>query len=216
MRRVIILRVKENRPGADVEFRLFKMSEAQSMLFHDTTLKLVESGRMTLQGAAAVIEKVVISMLEGKVPASRMPAVFHQMRVVFPTLKAKAVRALPRAGCPRGPVKALVTQVVVKKSKEARTVLIEFDRDQVAFYADAMREVMDQEDITKDEAWLWLNNLIGQLLAGCTLKNEKTEELILMRAVALFPGMTEKAALALPLATEEDVERWSFTRDRAR
>ena len=186
---------------------------------------------MPLAAAAHVVQKAVVDMLGGKMPSESMPAAFHHLRMAFPILRPRDVKKLLRAGCPRGRITALVLQVEMENrnkpplvlsggevhGRKRLTVLVELDQDQADFHADATREIMERDECTKDDAWLWVNNLIGQLLAGAILKEtEGTHEILLLRAAGLFQGLTEKEALAMPLATEDDVRRWSFTEDPAR
>jgi len=218
VRRTIALKATPRRPGARLEVRLFSMNDRQSKLFEDLVEVLVRTG-VPVPQAAVVVEKAVVSLLAGKMPAESLPSAFHRMRLTFPILKPKDVKRLPRAGCPRGRVTAVVLQMALPQEDAAapttRTVLLRLDRDQADFYNDAIADVSRRDGCTKDEAWEWTTNLVGRMIAGAVLKG-KTDEVLLMRAVNLFPGLTKEEAFALPLATEEDLRRWSFTEDRAR
>lgn len=215
MRTTIPLTTKPKREGAKPEVRLFTMNQRQSDLFTQVVHGLARAANMPLERAAVEVEKAVVKMFAGRMPQESAPAIFHEMRIAFPILRTRDVRQLPRAGCPRGRVEAVVLQVDLKDTGK-RTVLVEFDDDQADFFNDSIQEVMRRDGCTKDEAWLWCCNFVGRLLAGATLKEATTEEVLLMRAVALFEELTRDEVLALPLATEESVRRWSFTLDRAR
>lgn len=237
MRSTICITTRPKRMGGKEEIRLFTMNERQATLFVAVAKALARTSNIPLENAAVVVEKTVVTMLGGKMPAENAPSCFHDMRLAFPVLRAKDVRKLPRAGCPRGRVTALVLQVNLAKEDAKpkpillvpgrpppeppepdelrRTILVEFDKDQADFYNEAIREIMHRDGCTKDEAWVWVNNLIGILLAGAEMKKD-CQEMLLMRAVNLFPGLDRKQVLAMPLATEDDVRRWSFTLDRSR
>ncbi len=216
MRRTIAITCTPKRMGAEAEIRLFTMNERQSDLFVSVVRGVARASNLPLEEAGVVVEKAVVKMLAGRMPREDSPRVFLEMRLAFPVLRPRDGKKLPRAGCPRGRITALILGIVHGETKEARTVLIELDRDQADFHRDAMEEIMARDGCSKDDAWTWTNNLIGQMLAGATLKGEGNDEMLLMRAVALFPGLTSDELLKLPRATESDVRRWSFTEDRAR
>ena len=213
MRKTIAITTREKKKDGANEVRLFSMTDRQAGLFEACIRALTNVSKRPLEQCAAEVERAIVKLLGGKMPVEHAPRIFLDLRQAFPILRPKDVRKLPRAGCPRGRIEGLVLQTATKDG-EKRTVLVKLDRDQTNFYNDAIRECWERDGCSKDDAWLWVNNLIGQLLAGAELK-EKTDEMLLMRAVNLFPGLTEEEAKALPLATEDDVRKYSFTLDRA-
>lgn len=233
MRSSIVITTRPKRPGSKEEIRLFTMNKRQVDLFFAVAETLRDTSQIPFEKAAMIVQKTVIAMLGGKMPSESAPRAFLEMRLAFPTLRPRDILKLPRAGCPRGRVMAMVLQVTMQEAKPAptlvvpgqpepkaqpeirRTILIEFDKDQADFYNEAIREIMDRDQCSKDDAWLWINNLIGRLFAGAEMK-DGCQEMLLMRAVNLFPAFDRQQVEKMPLATEDDVRRWSFTLDRSR
>ncbi len=213
MQRSIAISSTPKRPGGELEVRLFTMNDVQAELFCDVAVALSRAGKIPLKNAAAAVEKTVISMLAGKMPREGMPTAFHRLRLAFPVLRHKDVQALPRAGCPRGRISAIVMQMELEDGP--RTVRLDLDEDQADYYNEAIRKVMHSDGMKKDEAWLLINGMIGRFLQGADLK-EGVDDIFFLRAAGLFQGLTKEEAMALPLATEADVRRWSFTQDRPR
>lgn len=215
MRTSIAIVTKEKKPGASQVVRLFKMNKRQTELFESAVVGLARVSRVPLLAASQEVEKTVAKMLGGRMPSENSSRLFCDMRLAFPILKPKDIRAMPRAGCPRGRITAIVLQIAFDDNK--RSVLVTFDIDQTDWYEDAIEEIMQRDGCTKDDAWLWANKVVGRLLAGAELQTptpEQPMEMILIRAVGLFEAMSKEEAMEIPLATEADVERWSFTRDR--
>jgi hypothetical protein len=75
--------------------------------------------------------------------------------------------------------------------------------------------IREREGASKDDAWQWCVSLVARLLTGAT-PNGECEEPLFLRAVELFPGMDLLDIMRLKNATEEDVMRWTTTRDAAR
>ncbi len=224
MRYTIPIKTTPKRPNAKEEVRLFTMNDDQAELFSMVVASVAKNEKVPLANAAAYIEKVVAQLFDGKNPPENANPVFLRMRRAFPILRPRDIKKLPRAGCPSGTIKAMVLQVNVpttitneegvEKVDVKRTILIKFDEDQSRFHRDAIDEVMDRDGCSKDDAWLFVNQMIGLLMAGGTLKEKNTDEMILMRAVNLFPHVSLDEISKYPEATEEDVRRWSFTMDR--
>lgn len=215
MRTSIAIVTKEKKPDSSSVVRLFKMNKRQAEMFENAVVSLARVSRVPLQAASQEVEKTVVKMLGGQIPNENSSRLLCDMRLAFPILKPKDIKAMPRAGCPRGRITAIVLQISFDNNK--RSILVDFDTDQADWYADAIEEIMQRDRCTKDDAWLWANKIVGRLLAGAELQAptpEQPMEMILMRAVNLFEGLSKEKAMELPLATEDDVERWSFTRDR--
>lgn len=211
MRTSIAIVTKEKKPDATPVVRLFRMNKRQAELFESAVIGLARVSRVSIKTASQEVEKSIVKMFGGQMPSENSSRLFCDLRLAFPILKPRDIRQLPRAGCPRGRITTIILQIAFDNNK--RSVLVAFDKDQADWYADAIEEIMARDGCTKDDAWLWANKVIGRLLAGAEVE-DVTEEVLLMRAVNLFGGLSKEEAMELPLATEDDVERWSFTRDR--
>ena len=224
MRRSIAISTTPKVEGSEPEVRLFTMSDPQANLFEVMAISLAKSSNIPLDQAAVVIEKMAISMLGGKLPHESLPATFHEMRLIFPILKGKDIRALPRVGCPRGRITALIMTINVpdrltfgpgvKPEMVSRTVMFKLDKDQADFFNEGIEKVMEGDDVTKDFAWILIKKLVERLLGGADLV-DGVDDIFFLRAVGLFQTLSTVEAMALPLASERDVRDWSFTYDRA-
>lgn len=220
MRRSLAISTTPKVEGAEPEVRLFTMNDRQAKLFESMVYSLSETSDIPINQAAIEIERMAISMLGGKLPHPSLPSTFHEMRLIFPILKGKDIRALPRTGCPRGRITALVITITVpdRLGKEhkmvSRAVLFELDKDQADYFNEGIEKVMEGDDVSKDFAWLIMKKMVERLLGGADLV-EGVDDIFFLRAAGLFQALATHEAMALPLASERDVRDWSFTYDRA-
>jgi hypothetical protein len=212
MRRTIP--ITTTRPGKPDEIRLFTMNDHQAQLYERAVVGIVRGSDLPLWQATHVVENTVAKMLGGKMPPESAPALFHQMRIAFPILRKKQIKELPRHGCPSGRITSIVLGVSSAAKSEHRTVRVDLDDDQANWHRDAMELVMSADECTKDEAWVFVNNLIGNLLGGAELNEDA--DMLITRGRGLFPVLTDADWESLPQASEDDVRRWCFTRDRER
>lgn len=213
MRRLIALKCQPRRAGQPAETRAFVMTEEQAAYFEGCVVALMENEGCSRSVASIHVEKLLTTLLAGRMPPENSPTWLMRLRAKFPKLTRRQLRTLKRAGCPQGRIRAFVVQLA-KDDGPKRTVLVSLDDDQSDWFRDAIREGMERDQMTKDEAWMFAIELATRFLTGQTLK-EQTDDLILLRAAGLFQPWGEGEFEALPEATETDLLEHSFTEDRS-
>lgn len=210
--KTVTLQVKrrDKRTGSErIDCRLFVMSEHQRRTWDEVVARLVLSGTCDRADAEHGVARVVAKLLGGTMPRDRDASIFHRLRLTFPILKPKQIEALPRAGCPDGWIEAANLVLLSKTTGRTRAVHLFFTPEQAVAYNDALVAIRELNNLTRDDAWTFLNRTIGALLCGLAFSPDAHE--VLRDLAEHFPMVSDDFVDALPLATEDDLLRWSFT-----
>jgi len=205
---VTIATAKLRGAGAGVaHIRLYEMTLPQRTHFDAAARSLALEGKVTAEQADKMVEHLVVGCLSGRFGRKPLPKAIRELSNVFPRLTSAQVEALPVFGCPDGDVVALVLQLTAKDGSK-RTVRYDMDDGQQAWFADAMRRAIVVGGESRDQAWFNLTVLVGRLICGGTLK--KDADFLVLIGSGYFPALTVEQAMALPVATEDDVRRLTF------
>ena len=233
MRRTIPITTKPRNGDRPPEIRLFTMSDRQAALFARVASALTKSVTrpLTQEQAEGLVEKTIANMLGGQMPPETAPRAFHELRIHFPILKPPQIRKLLRFGCPAGRIEAMVITFACQ-GVGLRQCFCEFDTDQADAFNDAIEELTnDAENYDhetgeptlidhRDSAWVQICSFTGRLLSGAELNKPAADEperpFFLLRLVGLFQSLTSEERAELPLATEDQLRRWSFRADKSR
>lgn len=213
MRTTLVLSARKKLPGAPVEVRLFTMTEEQAKLYTKVVAELVRQGVPETM-AESMTEDVINKMMGGTMPSDRMPRVFHELRLKFPILRPKDVRALPLRGCPRGHVRGIILPIRITHEDapevdDERVIRYDLSGGQADVFNQAIAQVQKMDNCSRDDAWEFCCKIVGRLLAGAN-PVEHGAHPMLVRLAEHFSGLTWSEAIALPRATEADVRLLQF------
>lgn len=216
MRRCITLTVRKRVTGTP-EIRLFTMNAGQAEAF----ARAVARTEGHVDVVSPKVERAIASLLAGAQPKETDAPEIVKLAGVFRPLTTVQVEALPRAGCPEGWIESLIMAVHRSRGRGGRrdvrvvTIRYDMDRDQQVAFNDAVTAIQAMFEVCRDTAWLKAMQLVQRLLGGAqaTLQGKEGpgRDLVAPLSVA-FPPTTLDDLLLRPLADEQDVMRWSFTR----
>jgi hypothetical protein len=212
VRKNLVLKMRPRRARAKTEIRLFEMNERQAKLFERVARRLAEVAMISLDAAQEQVESVVTKFLSGQMPPESAPRAFHEMRLAFPILNPKQIRALPQYGAPRGHVRTLVLALGIHEGEHVgklRVVRFDMTPHQAAVFNATLQTIMKRDGCSRDDAWEFTCRMIGRLLAGAEVVADAPDPIVVVMAEA-FGGKSIDEALALPVATEQDVRKWQF------
>lgn len=208
MRRTIAFITRHRATPNQPVLRLFVMDDRQARWFARACASITAlSGNPWKSNE--LVEHVVVHFLQGKEPGMGSPKSLLLGRSLFPVLTDSEVAQLPRSGAPRGRITSLVFQLEVTpkdKPAELRTVRFDMTRDQADAYNIALFDLQEEHTMTRDDAWHTLNTVVARLLQGATLTETANDTV--RRLAGVFSTIDLTTA---PLATEDDVRRWTFT-----
>lgn len=194
------------RPTAPV-LRLFWMNDAQATFFARAVAAIAGHCECGPEKASGIVENVVVQYLQGAEPGTGSPPVVYLGRALFPALTDAEVEQLPRSGAPVGRITGVIFMAAKGAEHTAqRSVVVRFNRAQADAYNSAIFNVAHELKITRDEAWLLVNNIVGRLLGGATPTEEADTTVRGLHAV--FPAVDIATA---EQATEEDIRAFSCT-----
>lgn len=204
-RTIIIARRPKGRDDVPPEVRLFWMNDKQAAVYNTATTGLMRRG-VTRPEAEGSVESVLQLMFEGHMPREQDPGIFHEMRILFPIINDTGYEKLPIAGAPNGWIEQAILYLQDKKGP--RAVRFEFNPRQRNAYNEAIAAVHELNELSRDDAWMFVNNTVGALISG--MASHEQEHPVLQELADAFPTISHKVVKRLPHATEEDVKRWSF------
>lgn len=206
MRRCIVVSCRA--PNGQMVPRLYTMTHFQATLFRDTLRRTAGVDRAA---AELSLERVVVRMLAGesKLTEDCHPAL-AQLQAAFPRLVGKRVAALPRSGCPAGWIEAIVMTLNVDEGR-TRCILYKFTQQQAIAFNNALTAIQGVTQCDRDQAWLAAQKAVGRLIGGAR-PGDGAEPLLAHLADA-FPAEELRDVVRRPAADEQDLARWSFTRE---
>lgn len=209
MRRSIMFLTRHRRNPTAPVLRLFWMNDAQASFFARAVAAVAERLACDPDRASGVVENVVVHYLQGMEPGTGSPPVLYLGRSLFPALTDAEVEQLPRNGAPVGRITGivfLIADVVDGAKQQNRSVVVRLNRSQADAYNSALFNVAHELKVTRDEAWLHVNTIVGRLLGGATPTEEANKTVRDLYAV--FPAIDIAAAEP---ATEDDIRQFSCT-----
>jgi len=191
--------------ASEYQVRLVRFSAEQRDAYDRAVVAVaIETGRGRAEADRAVLG-MAIGFLAGRAARPDAPFWVHRLARAFPRLSQQEIAALPRCGCPDGWVCAVV--VAVSDGARAKTILIEFDRDQAVAFNDALGAVQEISQVTRDQAWGHLCGVVARLTVGKSPTDGDEFEAALAEH---FPAWPKRRLEMTSPATDEDIERCAF------
>lgn len=188
---------------------LYWLNDAQAEYYDSLRRQLLLDGESKPEQVEHHLDSVILALLRGLRPLPSHDAVFHEMRLRFPTLSDEELAQLPVCGAPSGWISSFNLQLTYGQSGAVRVLRFDMTPLQARAYNDAISAIQDSNQCDRDEAWFTTNAIVGSLLTTGSLTATGDTD-ILDPLVAAFPRLEKHRLLGLPDSTDEDVRRWSY------